>query len=142
MVPHPAGLRGRPIAPVGGYVLGIPANLAPDRLDAAWQAVKMFTSSEALKLFILNGSCTSPRFSVGADPEVRALSRTITTVDEMERNGLVQFWPRPPAPEIAEIIAICGEEMHDMARGLKTVRVALSDAQNRADALMRSKDYY
>jgi hypothetical protein len=32
--------------------------------------------------------------------------------------------------------------MHDMARGLKSVRAALIDAQNRADALMRSKGYY
>jgi len=54
----------------------------------------------------------------------------------------VQFWPRPPAPEIAEIINICGEEMHDMARGVKSLKVALSDAQNRADRLMRSKGYY
>jgi multiple sugar transport system substrate-binding protein len=142
ILPHPAGRGGRPIAPVGGYVLGIPANLAAERLDAAWQSVKLFTSAEAIKLFILNGSRTSPRFSVSADPEVRALSNAITIVDDMERHGLVQFWPRPPAPEMAEIINICGEEMHDMARGLKTIKAALADAQNRADRLMRSRGYY
>jgi len=54
----------------------------------------------------------------------------------------VQFWPRPPAPEIAEIINICGEEMHDMARGIKPVNAALAAAQDRADRLMRSKGYY
>ena len=102
-----------------------------------WQAVQFLTSSEAIKLYILNGSRTSPRFSVSADPEVRALSKSIAVVDDLERSGMVQFWPRPPAPEIADIITICGEEMHDMARGLKSVRVALADAQNRADALMR-----
>jgi len=142
LLPHPAGRGGRNLAPVGGYVLGIPANLADDRVDAAWQAVHFLTSSEAIKLYILNGSRTSPRFSVGADPEVRELSPSIAVVDDLERSGLVQFWPRPPAPEIAEIITICGEEMHDMARGLKSVRVALADAQNRADQLMRSKGYY
>ena len=142
LLPHPAGRGGRNLAPVGGYVLGIPANLAEDRVDAAWQAVQFLTSSEAIKLYILNGSRTSPRFSVGADPEVRELSPSIAVVDDLERSGLVQFWPRPPAPEIAEIITICGEEMHDMARGLKSVRVALADAQNRGDRLMRSKGYY
>ncbi|MEO8666926.1 MAG: extracellular solute-binding protein [Bauldia sp.] len=142
ILPHPAGRGGRNIAPVGGFVLGIPGNLATERLDAAWQAIKLFTSSEAIKLFILNGSRTSPRFSVSADPEVRSLSKVITAVDDMERRGLVQFWPRPPAPEMADIINICGEEMHDVARGLKAVRAALADAQNRADALMRAKGYY
>ncbi|MCB1489747.1 MAG: extracellular solute-binding protein [Bauldia sp.] len=142
ILPHPAGRGGRRIAPVGGFVLGIPANLAEDRVAATWEAVRFLTSSEASKLYILNGSRTSPRFSVSADPEVRALSRSIAVVDDFERAGLVQFWPRPPAPEIAEIINICGEEMHDMARGVKSLKVALSDAQNRADRLMRSKGYY
>ncbi len=142
ILPHPAGKGGRNIAPVGGFVLGIPANLAAERVEAAWQAVRFFTSSEVIKLFVLNGSRTSPRFSVSADPEVRSASKAITVVDDMERRGLVQFWPRPPAPEIADIITICGEEMHDMARGLKSVRSALADAQNRADRLMRSKGYY
>jgi multiple sugar transport system substrate-binding protein len=142
LLPHPAGRGGRNIAPVGGYVLGIPANLANERVDAALQAVQFLTSSEAIKLYVLNGSRTSPRFSVSADPEVRALSKSIAVVDDLERSGMVQYWPRPPAPEIAEIITICGEEMHDMARGLKSVRVALADAQNRADSLMRSKGYY
>jgi multiple sugar transport system substrate-binding protein len=142
MLPHPAGKNGRAIAPVGGYVLGIPANLAEERVEAAGQAVQFLTSSEAIKLYIMNGSRTSPRFSVSADPEACAMSSSITVVDELERRGLVQFWPRPPAPEIADIITICGEEMHDMARGLKTVRAALAEAQNRADRLMRSRGYY
>jgi multiple sugar transport system substrate-binding protein len=142
LLPHPAGRGGRNIAPVGGFVLGIPDNIAEERVAAAWQAVRFFTSSEAIKLFVLNGSRTSPRFSVSADPEVRSLSRAITVVDEMERKGLVQYWPRPPAPEIADIIAICGEEMHDMVRGVKSIKAALADAQNRADRLMRSKGYY
>jgi multiple sugar transport system substrate-binding protein len=142
LLPHPAGKGGRNIAPVGGFVLGIPANLAPEREDAAWQAVQFLTSSEAIKLYALHGSRTSPRFSVSADPEVRSLSRAITVIDDMERGGLVQFWPRPPAPEMADVITICGEEMHDMARGLKPVRTALADAQNRTDRLMRSHGYY
>jgi multiple sugar transport system substrate-binding protein len=142
MLPHPAGPGGRNIAPVGGFVLGLPANLAEERVEPAWQALRFLTSSEAIKLFVLNGSQTSPRFSVSADPEVRAISPAIRAVDEMERAGIVQFWPRPPAPEIAEIISICGEEMHDMARGTKTVSAALSAAQDRADRLMRSKGYY
>ncbi|WP_287339003.1 extracellular solute-binding protein [Mesorhizobium sp.] len=141
-LPHPRGPRGKNIAPVGGYLLGIPANLAPERIPAAWEAVQMLTSAEAVKLYILNGSRVSPRFSVSADPEVQATSEVITAVDGMARLGQLQFWPRPPAPEIQEIFTICGNEMHDMARGLKPARQALTDTQNQIDALMRAKGHY
>lgn len=141
-LPHPRGPKGKNIAPVGGYLLGIPANLAEDRVAAAWRAVQTLTSAEAVKLYILNGSRVSPRFSVSADPEVQATSEVIAAVDGMARLGQLQFWPRPPAPEIQQIFTICGNEMHDMARRLKPVRQALVDAQNQIDALMRSKGYY
>ncbi len=66
----------------------------------------------------------------------------ISIVDEMARFGVFEMWPRPPVPEIAEIIAIAGEEMHDMLLGAKSVAQALENAQNRADALMRSNGHY
>jgi len=141
-LPHPHGPGGRSIAPVGGYVLGIPANIAPERVDAAFKALSLLTSAEAAKLYLQNGSLVSPRFSVSADPEVRRLSPIIAAVDGMARTGQLQFWPRPPAPEMADIITICGEEIHDMCRGLKPMEAALSAAQNRADALMRSHGHY
>ena len=141
-LPHPIGPHGRPIAPIGGYLMGIPRNIAPNRLEPTWQALEFLTSPEAEKLYILNGSLVNPRASVAADPEVRGLSPIIAEVDALARAGLLQFWPRPPVPEIAEIITICGEEMHDMARGLKSAEVALMAAQNRADALMRAHGHY
>jgi multiple sugar transport system substrate-binding protein len=51
----------------------------------------------------------------------------------------LQFWPRPPAPQIAEIIQICGEELHAMLRGVCSPREALRKAQARADLLMSSR---
>jgi multiple sugar transport system substrate-binding protein len=141
-LPHPRGPEGRSIAPVGGYVLGVPANLSPERREAAWAAVEFLTSAEAAKLYILNGSLVCPRFSVSADTDVQALSRMVSAVDGMAQLGLLQFWPRPPVPEIADIITICGEELHDMCRGLKTVDSALDTAQNRADRLMRDHGHY
>lgn len=141
-LPHPRGPKGQNIAPVGGYALGIPANIDPQRAEAAFRALQLLTSAEACKLYLMNGSLVSPRFSVSADPEVRALSRVVGAVDEFTRTGQLQLWPRPPAPEISEIITICGEELHDMCRGLKTARQALAEAQNRADRLMRSHGHY
>ena len=136
-LPHPAGPGATPVAPVGGYVMGIPANLAPERVPAAIEALSVFTSPEAQKLYVQNGSRTNPRYSVGSDPEVRRASQIFEAVDAMSWRDELQFWPRPPVPEIGGIIQICGEEFHDMLRGFTTPREALRAAQSRADALIR-----
>ncbi|WP_231710508.1 ABC transporter substrate-binding protein [Roseibium limicola] len=132
-LPHPAGLNASQIAPVGGYLFGIPANIAPERLPAAIEALIVFTSAQAQKLYVEHGSRTNPRYSVGADPEVRRLSPIFEAVDAMSWRDELQFWPRPPIPEISEIIRICGEECHDMLRGVQTPKAALQAAQNRSD---------
>jgi len=137
-MPHPHGPSGVPVAPVGGYVLGIPANLPEDRIDDAVEALIAFTSPEAQKLYVQNGSRTAPRYSVGADPEVRRLSPIFETVDQMSWRDELQFWPRPPAPQICQIIAICGEEFHDMLRGVTTPPEALARAQARSEQAMIS----
>jgi len=131
-LPHPAGPSGQPVAPVGGYVLGIPSNVPEDRRAAAVEALIAFTSAEAQKLYIENGSRTAPRYSVGADPEVRRLSSIFEAVDTMSWRDELQFWPRPPIPQISEIIHICGQEMHDMLRGITSPRDALKKSQSRA----------
>ena len=137
-LPHPAGPGASCITPVGGYVMGIPANLPPDRVPAAVEALCVFTSPEAQKLYIQNGSRTNPRYSVGADPEIRRSSPIFEAVDAMAWRDEPQFWPRPPVPEIGGIIQICGEEFHDMLRGIQSPKETLRNAQGRADALIRS----
>jgi multiple sugar transport system substrate-binding protein len=139
---HPHGPMGRPIAPIGGYALAIPANVEPARFDPIWTALTSLTSAQAVKLYIENGSLVSPRFSVSQDPEVQKISPLISIVDEMARSGVLQMWPRPPVPEITNIIAIVGEEMHDALRGDKSIFAALENSQNRADALMRAQGHY
>ena len=141
-LPHPCGPKARPIAPVGGYALAIPSNVATNRIRPIWTALTSLTSANAIKLYIENGSLVSPRFSVSMDPEVKKISPLISIVDEMARFGILQMWPRPPVPEITDIIAIAGEEMHDMLLGAKSVEAALAAAQNRADALMRTHGHY
>ena len=141
-LPHPCGASGRPVAPLGGYALAIPSNVAHQRIDPAWTALTVLTSAQAIKLYIENGSLVSPRFSVSMDPEIQRISPLISIVDEMARVGVLQMWPRPPVPEIAGIIAIAGEEMHDMLLGSKSASDALADAQNRADAMMRANGHY
>lgn len=141
-LPHPCGPKGRPIAPLGGYALAIPSNVTADRIRPIWTALTSLTSPNAIKLYIENGSLVSPRFSVSMDPEVKKISSLISIVDEMARFGVLQMWPRPPVPEITDVIAIAGEELHDMLLGAKSIEKALANAQNRADALMRSHGHY
>ena len=141
-LPHPYGPAGKPIAPVGGYALAIPANISLDRIRAVWQALQSLTSPESSKLYIENGSLVTPRFSVSMDPDVRRKSPLIPIVDGMARSGIIQYWPRPPVPEISDLIEIIGTEIHDMLQGSKNVSEALTIAQNRADALMREKGHY
>ncbi len=141
-LPHPCGTSGRPVAPLGGYALAIPSNIAAERIDPAWTALAVLTSAQAIKQYIENGSLVSPRFSVSMDPEIQKVSPLISIVDDMARDGVLQMWPRPPVPEIADIIAIAGEEMHDMLLGRKSAREALTSSQNRADALMRTHGHY
>ena len=124
---------------LGGYVMGIPANLAPERVPAAIEALTVFTSAEAQKLYVQNGSRTNPRYSVGSDPDVRRASPIFEAVDAMSWRDELQFWPRPPVPEIVDIVRICGEELHDMLRGITSPRDALRKAQERADALIALK---
>ena len=114
--------------------MGVPANLSPDRLRAAVEALIVFTSPQAQKLYVQNGSRTNPRYSVSADPEVRRVSPIFEAVDAMSWRDELQYWPRPPVPEICDIIQICGEEFHDMLRGIVSPREALRRAQDRADA--------
>ncbi len=134
-IPHPVAPGATPIAPVGGYALCIPANLAPERYEAVGKALRIFTSPEAQKMYVQAGSRTNPRYSVAADPDVRRTSEIFEAVDGMSWRDELQFWPRPPIPQISEIIQICGEEFHDMLRGLQSPRETLRKAQDRADAL-------
>lgn len=136
-LPQPTGLDGRPISPLGGYALAVPSNLAAERIAPAWAALAALTSASAAKLFMANGSLASPRFSVNRDPEVQALSPVIGVVDAIARKGVLRAWPRPPVPGISALIAIAGEEIHDMLSGLKTRGAALAAAQNRAEIAMR-----
>ncbi|WP_421725692.1 extracellular solute-binding protein [Bauldia sp.] len=141
-LPHPVGVTGhdgrrrKTLAPIGGFALGIPANVAPAQVQTAWRAIEWLASAEVIKALVRQGGYVTPRFSVAADPEVRRLSPMIAAVDEMAKAGQVRLWPRPPVAQFSAIVAIVGEEIHAMLRGDKTRPTALADAQRRvADAM-------
>lgn len=141
-LPHPIGNHGRAITPIGGYALAIPANLAEERIEAVWTALRHLTSANMSKLYIMNGSLVTPRFSVSQDPEVSALSPLIDIVDEMAKKDVLQAWPRPPVPGITELIGIAGNEIFEVLDGRRSIKQALATAQQRADKVMRDKGHY
>ncbi len=97
-LPHPAGPNAAPVAPVGGYMMGIPANLPKERVADAVEALMVFTSPEAQKLYVQNGSRTNPRYSVAADPDVRRMSPIFEAVDAdvMARRAAILAAPADP----------------------------------------------
>jgi multiple sugar transport system substrate-binding protein len=135
------GRKATPVAPVGGYVLGIPAQpAARTGVAAAVEALIAFTSPGAQKLYVQNGSRTAPRYSVGADPEVRRLSPIFEAVDQMSWRDELQFWPRPPIPaNRRDHPDLRRQELHDMLRGIVTPRTRLQNAQKRAEQALREK---
>ncbi|MEQ6916465.1 ABC transporter substrate-binding protein [Halomonas aquatica] len=141
-LPHPVGNHGAAITPIGGYALAIPANLSEERVEAAWSALKTLTSASLSKLYVMNGSLVTPRFSVSRDPEVSSLSPLLGQVDEMARKDILQAWPRPPVPGITDLIGIAGQEIFEVLDGRRSIKKALSMAQDRADRVMRDRGFY
>jgi multiple sugar transport system substrate-binding protein len=79
----------------------------------------------------------SPRYSVGADPEVRRLSPIFEAVDQMSWRDELQFWPRPPIPQISghhrdlrRRIARHAARHRDAARGAATAQAGPRNAEN------------
>jgi multiple sugar transport system substrate-binding protein len=140
--PHPSGSGHRPLAPIGGFSLAMPSGLHETRRKSAWKVMEYLTRPELMKWYVQNGNLTSPRFSTSADPEVQSKSKMISEVDGMERRGELQIWPRPPIPEFSDMLAILGDEIHEMLQGELKVDAALARAQNRVDSLMRANGRY
>lgn len=132
----------RPVSPLGGFLLAIPANLDEERIDLAWRAIEWLTSPEVLKLFVQHGCLASCRFSVSADPEVREISPMFDIVDALVRQGQIQSWPRPPIPEFSRILEIIGNRIHPVVFGGLEPRAALAGIQDSVDRLMRGQGYY
>jgi multiple sugar transport system substrate-binding protein len=141
-LPQPRGPGGISNNPIGGFLLCIPANLPPERVELAFEAIAWMTSPEAMKANVQNGFPVAPRFSVAADPEAAATSPIVTVVDLLAKRNMLKSWPRPPVPEYLLLEAILGEEIHRALRKDASDKEALRSAQGRAERVMRAAGYY
>jgi multiple sugar transport system substrate-binding protein len=139
-LPHPSRRASAArIAPMGGFVLSLPANLAIERVDAAWRTIEWLSSPELTKLLINNGSPANFRHSVSADPELQDASPVLKVMHSMEKLGQLQLWPRPPIPNMMSIMQIVGEEVHGAIWGGVSTRLALQRAESRISPLFKNR---
>lgn len=127
----PPVLRGREVtAPVGGFLLTIPANVPAERKRDVFNAIAWMASPEAMKAHVQNGFPVAPRFSVSADPEALASSPIVKFVDRMARRGELKTWARPAIPAYVQIERTLGKEVFEAVFEGKNPRTALIDAEN------------
>lgn len=135
-LPYPAGPKGSNVTPLGGFVLAVPSNLPENRVEAAFEAIRWMTSSEAIQTHIKTGFPVLPRFSMRADPEIAAGSPIVHAVNDLARRHLLQTWQRPPVPQYFAIETVLGDVIHAALRGDKTAPAALQDAQRAIESIL------
>ena len=142
-LPHPKGPDAkRHASTLGGYHLGIPANVAPERIEMAYAAIEWLASTELLKRTMVNGNGSTPRYSVAADPEIQKLYPAVSAVDRFSAEGWLASWPRAPVPEMAAFMDVLGTEYHKVVTGEASVEDAAKASQRGMDRVMRKAGYY
>ncbi|MCB5198793.1 extracellular solute-binding protein [Loktanella sp. TSTF-M6] len=126
----PSRRMGKVAAPIGGFLMTIPANVNPARQRQIINAIAWMVSPEAMKAHVKNGFPVAPRFSVCADPEALASSPIVRMVDQMARRNELVTWSRPPVPAFNLIERTLGREIHDAVFGGKSPKQAIRDAEN------------
>ncbi|WP_182086358.1 extracellular solute-binding protein [Aureimonas sp. ME7] len=136
-LPQPAGPGGGRASPIGGFLLAIPANLPPERVEIASEAIAWMTSKKAMHAHVRNGFPVAPRFSTSADPEASAGSPIVRFVDGLARRQLLTTWQRPNIPHYTRMEAVISREIHAALRKDKPASMALSDAGAAINEILR-----
>lgn len=132
--------KGRQVtAPVGGFLLTIPAYVDPERKREVVNAIAWMASPEAMKAHVQNGFPVAPRFSVCADPEALASSPIVSFVDRMARRHELNTWSRPPIPDYVAIEAALGQEIHAAIFEGKPPKQALATAEATVAQAIRTR---
>jgi multiple sugar transport system substrate-binding protein len=141
-LPHPHGSGGSSVSPIGGFLLGIPANLPHDRAQLAFEAISWMASPAAMKEHVKNGIPIAPCFSVKADPEAAVMTPIVRMVDRLVRQNRLPTWQRPPIREYSDIERVLGEHIFAALKGGLSDRQALETCQNDIDRIMRDAGRY
>ena len=136
-LPAPHAPSAEAVTPLGTWHVGIPANIG-GRADLAWSILEDLTSTEVLRLLAEHGNGGMPRYSLLHDSGLQERYPAFQTVLELSETGQLADWMRPAVPEWAELEIILGTSFHDMLRGQLSAQEAVSQAQQRATALLKA----
>ena len=121
----------------GGWVLGLPANISPERAEIAWKFLLWYTSAPIERLLIENGNIDYPRISLISDPVLQKAHPVFKTVNDMVSEDAFKAWIRPPVPEFPALADNLGTTMQEMLIGGMTPKEACDKVQADMIALLK-----
>jgi multiple sugar transport system substrate-binding protein len=137
----PSPGRARRIIPMGGYAWGMPVNIDPDIVGAAWEFMKWDNSVETKKKMVrMMGGAYYDRISVMSDPELQKIQPELKVfldnLDTITNNA------RPPIPEISLIFEVLGTTGHEGLSERISVAETTKRIQAEMDEIMKKAGYY
>ena len=121
----------------GGWVVGLPAQISPERAELAWQFVRWYTSAPVERLLIENGNIDYPRISLIRDPELQAAHPVFKTVLDLVDQDAFKAWIRAPVPEFVSLADALGTTMQEMLIGAMTPQEACDKVQEDMVTVMK-----
>jgi multiple sugar transport system substrate-binding protein len=118
---------------LGGWGMGINADIDPAKQEAAWQFIKWLTSAPVQKEFNMLGAGSYIRKSTLADPELNAKYPFLPIIAKSFENADGDYRPRiPQYPEIQDLL---GTAVNAVLVGGTDPKAALDEAQKQAEKL-------
>ena len=114
----------------GGWVLGLPAHISPERAEIAWRFILWYTSAPVERLLMENGNVDFPRISLISDPAMQEAHPVYKTVLELVEMDAFKAWVRAPVPEFVALADALGTTMQEMLIGALTPKEACDKVQN------------
>ena len=113
----------------GGWVLGLPAQISPERAEIGWRFIRWYTSAPVERLLMENGNVDFPRISLISDPAMQEAHPVYKTVLELVEQDAFKAWIRAPVPEFVALADTLGTVMQEMLIGALTPKEACDKVQ-------------
>ncbi|WEK49896.1 MAG: extracellular solute-binding protein [Candidatus Kaistia colombiensis] len=125
------GAKGLPVKyGLGGWGMGINADIDPAQQDAAWKFIKWLTSPEIQKEFNMEGAGSYIRKSTLADPDLNKKFPYLPVIAKSFENADGDYRPRiPQYPEIQDLL---GTAVNAVLVGDVDPKAALDEVQEKA----------
>jgi multiple sugar transport system substrate-binding protein len=120
---------------IGGWALGVNADIDPKKQEAAWAFIKWVTSPTVHKDLNMRGAGSYLRKSEMTDPDLLAKFPFLPVIATSFEHGDGDFRPRiPQYPELQDLI---GGAINAVLVGQSDPKAAMDDIQAKAEALFK-----